>query len=105
MKWCCDGFRNGYKFRHERGFIVFARPPIPNVTAGPSFFFGFRALERSKQENFGQVVKGKLDGCMSLSGCTGMRYCPWCGVELRRFYRNTWKELVDQKMFDEFIFP
>jgi|ERR1051325_8108906 hypothetical protein len=105
MKWCCDGFRYRYELRHERGLIVFARPPVPNVMSEPLFYIGFRALERSKHENFSQVVKKKLDGSMSLSGCIGFRFCPWCGVELGRFYRTAWEELVDQKVIDEFVFP
>ena len=103
MKWCCDGFRNGYKFRHERGLLVFARPPVSDVTTEPSFHFGFRALERDRQDALREALRGRMDGCMSLSGCTGMRFCPWCGVELVRFYRSSWQELVDQRLIDEFI--
>jgi hypothetical protein len=103
MKWCCDGFRNGYEFRHERGLLVFARPVVAGVATEPMFHIAFRALERDKHEAFSQAIKGRMDGCMSLSCCTGMRFCPWCGVELVRFYRSSWQELVDQIVIDEFI--
>lgn len=103
MKWCCDGFRNAYEQRHERGLLVFARPPVSGVTTKPSFHLAFRALERSRYDAFREAMKGRINGCVSLSGCTGMRFCPWCGVELVRFYRSGWQELVDQKVIDEFI--
>lgn len=67
------------------------------------FHIAFRALEKYKHEAFSQAIKGRMDGCMSLSCCAGMRFCPWCGVELVRFYRSSWQELVDQRVIDEFI--
>ena len=104
MKWCFDGFRNAYEQRHERGILVFACRPASGVRTEPSFHLAFRAVERSRYGSLQEAVRGRMEGCMSLSCCTGMRFCPWCGAELARFYRSSWQELVDQKILDEFTF-
>ncbi len=105
MKWCCDGFRARYDQRHERGLIVYVLPPVAGGSSEPSFHIGFRALERSRHRSFSEAVKGRMDGCMSLDGSTGMGYCPWCGAALAKFYRSSWRELLDEKITDEFRLP
>ncbi len=105
MKWCCDGFRAHYDQRHERGVIVYVLPPVAGASSEPSFHIGFRALERSRHASFSEAVKGRMDGCMSLDGSTGMSYCPWCGSTLAKFYQSTWQELFDEKITDEFRLP
>jgi hypothetical protein len=105
MKLCCDGFRAHYDQRHERGLIVYVLPPITGVWSEPSFHIGFRALERSRQASFSEAVKGHMEGCMSLDGSTGMRYCPWCGTMLTKFYGSSWQELLDERITDEFRPP
>ena len=105
MKWCCQGFQAIYGQQHERGLFVYVLPPITGATTEPSFHIGFRALERSRHASFSEAVKGRMDGCMSLDGSTGMRYCPWCGATLVKFYRKSWEEMLDEKIIDEFKSP
>jgi hypothetical protein len=105
MKWCCQAFQARYEQRHERGFFVYVLPPIVDATREPSFHLGMRALERSKYATFSEAMKGRMDGCMSLSGSTGIKYCPWCGVTLTKFYRKSWMEILDEKITDEFKWP
>ena len=31
-----------------------------------------------------------------------IKYCPWCGVELGRFYRKTWEALYDESELSAF---
>ena len=94
MEWCCDPFRNGYVFRHVRGLLVFARPRSGSVTTDPSFQIAFRALERDRHDALREAIKGRMEGCMSLSGCIAINFCPWCGVELAQFYGGSWHALV-----------
>jgi hypothetical protein len=61
-----------------------------------------RAIERSRHADLGELLKGRMDGCMTLSGGMGMRYCPWCGVTLGKFYAAHWQELIDESITDEF---
>ena len=49
-------------------------------------------------------MKGK-SGAISLSVSTGMKYCPWCGATLVKFYRRSRPELIDEKIVEEFKLP
>ena len=103
MKWCCDGFKASYDQRHERGLFVFVLPPeFPKVSAEPTFHIGMRAIERSRIGELTEATKGRMTGCMSLSGSVCMRFCPSCGVPVAKFYRHTWQELLDERITDEF---
>jgi hypothetical protein len=104
MKWCCDGFRANYDQRHERGLIVYVLPSVAELSE-PSFRIGFRAIERSKYSSLSEVLKGRMDGCLSLDCSAGMRFFPWCGSTLATFYRSTWQELLDERITDEFRLP
>lgn len=103
MKWCCTGFQAKYEQRHERGFLVFVRPPDSANVNEPTFYFAFRAVELDQQKTLAVTRKGRLEGCISLAGCMRMRFCPGCGAELARFYQRSWPELVDQRLIDEFL--
>jgi hypothetical protein len=104
MEWCCDPFRNGYDFRQERGLLVFAQPRGAAAMSQPLFHIAFRALERNRQDALREAIKGRMEGCMTLSCCIAIKFCPWCGVKLAEFYGDSWHELVDQQVIDEFIF-
>ena len=77
-------------------------PPVAGASTEPSFHLGMRALERSRHTAFSEAIKGRMDGCMSLSGSTGMKYCPWCGTALTEFYHHIWQELLDERITNEF---
>ena len=103
MKWCCDGFRNFYNQRHDRGLLVFATPPVIGTSNEPSFHIASRATERNNFDSVGKALKG-MSVHLALNCSTGMRYCPWCGATLKKFYSKSWPELIDQRVIDEFIF-
>ena len=103
MKWCCDRFEASYGRRHERGLFVYVLPPtFPDLSTEPTFHIGMRAIERSKFGEFAEVGKGRMSGCVSLSGGLGIKFCPWCGAVVAEFYRQSWQELLDEKITDEF---
>jgi hypothetical protein len=103
MKWCCDGFRAHYDQRHERGLFIFVLPPeFPDVSTEPTFSIGMRVIERNRFGELQETTKGRMTGCMSLSGSMRLRFCPWCGATAAKFYRNTWQELLDERITDEF---
>ena len=69
----------------------------------PLFHFGCRSVEHDAVPHIREALKGRDGiGSLYLTGSGVFRFCPWCGVELREFYRDTWRELVDQKVLDEF---
>jgi hypothetical protein len=86
MEWCCDPFRNGYEFRKQRGLLIFAQPRRVAARSDPWFHIAFRALERDRQGALAEAIKGRMKVCVTLSGCTVITFCPWCGVELAQFY-------------------
>jgi hypothetical protein len=103
MTFCCDAFGYRFRERHERGLFVYVLPPLAGFPTEPLFHVGMRALERSRFGELQEAMKGGvMTGCMSLSGGTGIDYCPWCGAKLGRFYRRSWRELIDEKISDEF---
>lgn len=104
MNFCCDGFMAQHEQRHERGLFVYVLPPARGTTAEPSFHIGMRAIERRRYDSLRDAARG-ISGPISLSVSTGMRYCPWCGATLAKFYRKSWPELIDEKIVEEFKLP
>ena len=104
MTFCCDRFEFAYKQRHERGIFICVLPPTPTFQTEPLFHFGMRAIERNRAGELQEAAKGRMNGCMSLSGGAGIRYCPWCGVALTKFYRGTWRQLLDERITNELGF-
>lgn len=91
-----------YGERHERGLFVYVLPPMEGPRPEPSFHLGMRALERTRHAAFSEAVKGRMEGCMSMSASACIKHCPWCGVTLAEFYRSSWQELLDERISDEF---
>jgi hypothetical protein len=46
-----------------------------------------------------------MDGCMTLGASVVIRFCPHCGIKLSDFYRDTWQDLPDEKLSEEFPSP
>jgi hypothetical protein len=106
MEWCCDGFKYAYTFRHERGLFVFALPPDSGV-GKPSFHIGCRAVESVDIPQFQKLRReiGEAPVTVNLQAHTRMRFCPWCGKSVLRHYRQSWTELIDEKITEEFGAP
>ena len=103
-KFCCVGFQAQHEQRHERGLFVYVLPPVSRESAEPTFHIGARAVERARYDSL-RVATRSMSDPISLSVSTGMRYCPWCGATLAKFYRKSWSELIDEKVVAEFKLP
>ena len=101
MKGCCVGFQANFAHRHERGFSVYVLPPIAGVSPDPGFHIGCWCVAPSEVAR----VSAADQVAISLHTSTGMRFCPWCGVPLDQFYHDTWQELLDDQISDEFQLP
>jgi hypothetical protein len=80
IRWCCAGMQALHENFGLRGFGgLFRRDLGIN-----RFLLQFRALDD------GQLLGGlpPSDVPVSLAGETGMWFCPWCGSELEKFYRD-----------------
>src|ERR1041385_3721788 len=79
-KWCCPGFGDTYGNAGHRGFSIL----IKKDDLGARFLIQSRAVEQTDQEQFHALLRTEFP--VSSVTETGMRFCPWCGVNLKRFY-------------------
>ena len=77
MKWCCPGFSAQYDNADEAGFTVLVGR---NELGQPEFLLQHRAIEK------GFTLVLPSDARVYLMTETGMRFCPWCGADLEKWY-------------------
>ena len=82
--WCCAGFKDAYESAGERGFAVLIDP---DETLGTRFTIQVRMVDQQDQRSL-QSQLGTTAFPVSLVTETGMLFCPWCGVNLGRYYRK-----------------
>ena len=77
MRWCCETFKGWFDEAGNRGLAVV----VERSTNGRGvFLLQYRSVEMDDP--------GPRDHPrpLTLAGETGIRFCPWCGVELAVFY-------------------
>jgi hypothetical protein len=77
MKWCCVGFEAGYQAGGERSIAVLIDE---DVDGRPEFFLQARMFDIGNEPPMNVSVP------MSLAIQTGLRFCPWCGIQLKKWY-------------------
>jgi len=83
MKWCCMGFEGNFQTAGARGFGVFVSK---RSGSEPEFILQHRSLDPgAPTPNFEYPI--------SLVSDVRMRFCPWCGVSLRDWYRSATEDL------------
>lgn len=83
MKWCCMGFQGNFQMAGSRGFGVFV---ASNNGLEPNFILQHRAPDAGSPPPDTSYP-------MSLLTDAYIQFCPWCGVRLRNFYRDSCGEL------------
>jgi len=77
IRWCCAGFNANFLTAGERGVGVFAAMPPGHER--PMFFLQFRALDAdAPPPRDGEAFTAAVQ--------LGLRFCPWCGRNLRKWY-------------------
>lgn len=77
--WCCAQFQWHCEMAGERGLAVI----VDNATGKvPAFLIQFRALDPG-------VSPPVTDTPLSIVSETGILFCPWCGCNLRDWYKKT----------------
>jgi hypothetical protein len=76
------GFEGNYKNAGERGVSVLAQKEHMGI-AEPRFFIQVRSVSANDQP---RLRLEPADIPVSLVTEIGMRFCPWCGVNLGNFY-------------------
>ena len=79
MMFCCKAFELNHELGGQRGFSVFAHRYEDGEI---SFIVQHRATEPNSQ---GPVYS---EGAFSLVSEMHILFCPWCGKNLRKFYKS-----------------
>ena len=83
MKWCCMGFQGQFEEAGSRGSAVFVSMQEP---LRPVFILQFRAVEMD-------AIVHNTQTRISLVTDVQIQFCPWCGVNLIKWYGKVLKEL------------
>lgn len=86
LPWCCSGFRAHYEEGGSRGTSIVV---VADETGEPRFLLQHRTVDLADQASM-----PKISVPINLVSQTGLRFCPWCGQRLARFYRRSWSRLV-----------
>ena len=82
IKWCCVGFEGHYgeAGRRSTGILVGR-----DFQGRPEFTLQFRAVDKDNEQSVSSAP-ASLQIPISLVVDVGMRYCPWCGRDLEKWY-------------------
>lgn len=95
MKYCCEGFQLAVKNVSKRGVSI---GPKEHVDGKPYFILVMRSIDEDKitkvSSALGKII---LEEPVDIYYATEtvVKYCPWCGAKLSRYYKRTWRELED----------
>jgi hypothetical protein len=97
MKWCCSGLEGCFENTGQRGFsvIVSRRSHEGNGV----FYLQARAVAD------GDPDPGPSPAPFTMVSQVAIRYCPWCGEDLRDFYREDLASMAERAgryIFDPF---
>src|SRR4051812_40365589 len=100
--WCCQQLAQHFERRNERGAFVFAQPADSSAGRNQTLFLlSLRSIDPQFVEQL-KALKPLPEMCVSIQTWLCVRFCPWCGVELERHYRDQIKLLVDPALLQEF---
>ncbi len=99
MNMCCEGFKEMYKKRFDRGIFVFADKE--DTTGEVSFWLGMRCVEHNELKNLTEICfSDKLP--ITVSTRVPIHFCPWCGKKLIKYYRRNYDFFSDIEIQKEF---
>lgn len=82
------------------GFSVFAREGVD----APAFFLSYRGVLKEDENRVAEVLSQQLiqDNReplkLVLASVIPIRFCPWCGRNLSKTYRSSWKECLGSNL-------
>ncbi len=83
MKWCCEVFQGWFEEAGKRGLGVFV---ATEGDSDPAFILQYRALDRDAPVPYTAFPLSSVSE-------VHIRFCPWCGANLRKSYRRSFGEL------------
>ncbi len=99
MNICCDGFKEMYKKKSDRGIFVFADKD--DTSGEVSFWLGMRCIKHNQLRNLTEIsFPDNL--AITLNTRVPIHFCPWCGKELIKYYKHTYDFFIDTEIQKEF---
>src|SRR5262245_10968803 len=100
--WCCEQLAQHFERRNERGAFVFAQPADPSHGREPLFRLSFLAVDPKHIQTVKEINRPQELEHISLQTWLVIRFCPWCGVQLDRHYKNQLDLMVDTVLLAQF---
>ena len=103
--YCCIPLRNAYNGRYNDGIFIYAYRDKRNSNL--LFRHGFRSIKKDDVKKFQESLNSintRPDVCIKINMCGSIKYCPWCGCELKEYYKNKESLIVDEEMHKEWDF-
>jgi hypothetical protein len=92
---------NANTFRREKGLHAWA-VEIPE-SGDLMFRIGWQCVDAGRESELADHLKGGTGNlCISIAGCTGLMFCPWCGKKLARHYRSMKHLVLDKELEQRF---
>lgn len=85
LNWCCAGFEGHLYTRGGRGFAIHVQP---YKSVDSDFILQFRSVNPGDEHELADVRVP-----VTLLGEVGFQYCPWCGRNVREWYRGSLQAL------------
>jgi len=83
MRWCCEVFQGWFGEAGKRGLGIFV---ATQGDSDPTFILQYRALDPG-------APPPHTDFPLSTVSEVGILFCPWCGANLWKSYRDSFVEL------------
>jgi hypothetical protein len=83
MKWCRLGFEGHTQIAGFRGFSIFVST---KNRQNPVFIMQHRTLDPG-------VGMPNTEHALTIVSDIQISFCPWCGADLRKFYRKHYQKL------------
>lgn len=101
--WCCRGFRHLHESRYGRTLFLFVRPPT-SQRPHHTFWLATRAVAHADLARLPAAI-APASVPVTISTSLAIRFCPFCGTNLSRFYATHAASLVDGLIWREFESP
>ena len=82
VKWCCAGFHGNYDRAGQRGMGILVGT---DYQGRPEFTLQSRAIDKEHEQSVKPTI-ASLQPSIVIVVDVGMRYCPWCGRDLEKWY-------------------
>jgi len=95
IEYCCEVFKNaaGIDSRNKRGLTIISALGPENY---PIFYIKFRSIDESEENLLFLNINNELNNFKKNVDLYTeiervIKYCPWCGKNLKKFYKKSWR--------------